>query len=145
MATVPVLCQLALGLPHSSCSIVGCCSLLCPLILSEVFLEVPSILPSLTTRSPTRSVYDYRRGDFEGLRSALQSVNLSNVVQDNNTINQDWTLWKDTFLAAVADFIPLKTLRKRNGPPWLTGDILHLLRKKESVRKKLKLLPRNEN
>ena len=95
-------------------------------------------------KSPTRSVYDYRRGDFEGLRSALQSVNLSNVVQDNNTIDQDWTFWKDTFLAAVADFIPLKTIRKRNAPPWLTGDILFLLRKKESVRKKLKLLPRNE-
>ena len=79
-----------------------------------------------------------------GHRSALQSVNLSNVVQDNNTIDQDWTFWKDTFLAAVADFIPLKTIRKRNAPPWLTGDILFLLRKKESVRKKLKLLPRNE-
>ena len=39
---------------------------------------------------------------------------------------------------------PLKTIRKRNAPPWLTGDILFLLRKKESVRKKLKLLPRNE-
>ena len=37
-----------------------------------------------------------------------------------------------------------QTKRKRNGPPWLTGDILFLLRKKESVRKKLKLLPRNE-
>lgn len=45
-------------------------------------------------------------------------MNLSNVVQDNNTIDQDWTLWKDTFLAAVADFIPLKTIRKRNGPSW---------------------------
>ena len=63
------------------------------------------------TKSPTRSVYDYRRGDFEGLRSALQSVNLSNVVQDNNNIYHDWTLWKDTFLSAVADFIPLKTIR----------------------------------
>lgn len=45
-------------LPHSSCFIVhqtlqlcmSFCSLLCPLILSEVFLEVPSILPSLTNR-----------------------------------------------------------------------------------------------
>ena len=48
------------------------------------------------TKSPTRSVYDYRRGDYEGLRSALQSMNLSNVVQDNNTTDKDWTLWKDT-------------------------------------------------
>ena len=70
-------------------------------------------------------------------------MNLSNAVQDN-TIDQDWPFWKDTFLAAAADFIPLKTIRKRNGPLWLTGDILFLLRKKESVRKKLKLLPRNE-
>ena len=83
-----------------------------------------SVKKKKKTKSPTRSVSDYRRGDFEGLRSALQSVNLSNVVQDNNTIDQDWTFWKDTFLAAAADFIPLKTIRKRNGPPWLTGDML---------------------
>jgi hypothetical protein len=93
--------------------------------------------------SPKRSVYDYRKGDFEGLRSALQSVNLCNAIQDVNNINQDWSLWKDTFLAAVTDFVPSKTIRKRNCPPWITGDILHLLRKKETVRKKLKSSPQN--
>ena len=94
-------------------------------------------------RLPKRSVYDYRRGDFEGLRCALQSLNLSNILQDDGNVNLDWTRWKDTYLAAVADFVPLKNIRRKNGPPWLTGDILYLLRKKESVRKKLKSSPQN--
>ena len=33
-----------------------------------------------------RYVFDYRRGDFDGLRSALQSLDLSNLIQDDGNI-----------------------------------------------------------
>lgn len=90
---------------------------------------------------PNRTVYDYRRGDFIGLRSALQSLNLSNIFQDGVDINLDWLRWKDAFMSAVADFIPSKKIKGKNSPPWITGKILHYLRKKESVRKMLKNSP----
>ena len=61
-----------------------------------------------------RTVYDYKRADFVGLRTALQAVNLSSIVQSAVDINLCWLEWKDTFLAAVADFIPTKRIKGRS-------------------------------
>ena len=88
----------------------------------------------------TRYVYDYQKGDFEGLRAALSAVNLSSVLEHED-INTDWQLWKDTFLAAVSDFIPQKRLKGRNPVPWITGTIINQIKKKEYIRRKLKQSP----
>ena len=37
-----------------------------------------------------RGVFDYRRGDFEGLRSALEAINLSGVLNLNTCVNTNW-------------------------------------------------------
>ena len=59
-------------------------------------------------KAPTkihRNVYNYKKADFAGLRHALNAVDLSlQFVNDN--IDNVWQHWKDTFLAAVADFVP---------------------------------------
>jgi len=91
-----------------------------------------------------RMVYDYRKGDFEGLRRALESINLCNLVQDSGNINLDWTEWKDAFMSAVSDYIPTKKIKGRNTPPWITGEIIHILRKKETARLKLRKSTANE-
>ena len=85
-------------------------------------------------------VYDYAKGDFEGLREALSAINLSSTV-DHSNIDDDWRCWKDLFLAAVKDYIPLKKLKGRNPVPWIDGNILNLMKKKSSVRQKLKSHP----
>ena len=52
-------------------------------------------------------MYDYIRGDFNGLRSSLRAINLANFVSnDAVNINVDWHNWKDALLAAVKDHIP---------------------------------------
>lgn len=58
-----------------------------------------------------------------------------------STINMDdvnitWNQWKDAFLNAVQDYIPTKNIKGHNNPPWINGDIVHALRKKESTRQK---------
>ena len=58
------------------------------------------------THKIKRTVYDYRNGDFDGLRGALEALNLCNLIQDSDDINLDWTYWKDAFMSAVSDFIP---------------------------------------
>ena len=87
-----------------------------------------------------RSVYDYAKGDFDCLRNALRSVNLTSVVGEGD-LESCWQTWKDLFLAAVKDNIPTKRLRGRNPVPWLTGAVINLIKKKETVRRKLKLHP----
>ena len=83
-----------------------------------------------------RFVYDYAKGDFEGLRTALSAINLSSIIAKDD-INTDWHQWKDTFLAAVSDYIQARRLKGRNPIPWMTGAILNLIKKKESTRQKL--------
>ena len=60
-------------------------------------------------KAPTkihRNVYNYKKADFAGLRHALNAVDLSlQLVNDN--IDDVWQHWKDTFLAAVSDFVPI--------------------------------------
>ena len=89
---------------------------------------------------PLRFVYDYAKGDFEGLRTALSAINFSSIIA-NDDINTDWHQWKDTFLAAVSDYIQTKRLKGRNPIPWMSGAILHLIKKMESIGHKLKLSP----
>ena len=89
---------------------------------------------------PRKSVYDYANGDFEGLREALSAINLSSIVGHNN-IDDDWWCWKDLFLAAVKDFVPSKRVKGRNPVPWIDSNILNLIKKKNSVRQKLKSHP----
>ena len=74
-----------------------------------------------------RTVYDYRNGDFAGLREALEALNLCNLIQDSDDINLDWTYWKDAFISAVSDFIPTKKIKGKNTPPWITSEIIHAL------------------
>ena len=63
------------------------------------------------------TVYDYRNGDFDRLRGALEALNLCNLIQDSDDINVDWTYWKDAFMSAVSDFIPTKKFKGKNAPP----------------------------
>ena len=53
------------------------------------------------------SVYDYAKGDFDGLRNALRSVNLTSVVGEGD-LESCLQTWKDLFLAAVKDNIPTR-------------------------------------
>ena len=65
-------------------------------------------------------MYNYKKGDFNGLRSAIEAIDLSNAIHQDD-VNTSWLEWKDTFLAAVEDYIPTKRIKGRNSPPWING------------------------
>ena len=89
---------------------------------------------------PLRFVYDYAKGDFEGLRTALSTISLSSIIASDDIIT-DWHQWRDSFLAAVSDYIQTKRLKGRNPMSRMSGAILNLIKKKESIRQNLKLSP----
>ena len=95
-----------------------------------------------TVKAPVklnRYVYDYQKANFEGLRSILQSIDFSNIIESNTDVNVAWSQWKEKYLAAIRDFVPMGKIEGKNSPPWITGDILHMIKKpKESVRRKLR-------
>ena len=79
---------------------------------SKILTDHSAILFELTAAcSPlqkvNRFVFDYQRANFECLRAHLQSRNLEAKISDNGDVNYDWMNWKNAFLAAVAEFVPL--------------------------------------
>ena len=87
-----------------------------------------------------RYVYDYQKGDFEGLRSTLQNIDFHNIVENNIDVNAAWLEWKERLIAEVRNFIPMRKIKGKSSPPWITGPILYMIRKKECLRMKLKSL-----
>ena len=82
----------------------------------------------------SRMVYNYRNTDFHSLRNILQDIiNLDNPELDTDDINLAWQRWSDLFGAAVDCHVP-KMIRT-GSPPWIDGEVLHLLHKKNSVRR----------
>ena len=75
-----------------------------------------------------RVVYDYRQADFPALCRALTEACLDIPLTDD--IDKCWELWKDNFLSIVTSFIPTKIVKDTNSPPWIDGEVRHLIRKK---------------
>ena len=88
-----------------------------------------------------RTVFDYRKGNFNGLRTALESIDLCNVIESEIDVKQGWLKWKEIFLDAVHKNIPTKTIKNINSPPWINSEIIYAIKKKETVRRKLKSSP----
>ena len=38
-------------------------------------------------------------------------------------MNEHWWNWKDLFLTAVQEHIPIKTVGDKNSPPWIDGEV----------------------
>jgi hypothetical protein len=79
-------------------------------------------------RRAQRKAYNYKRADFQDLCRLLQNATLDIPLSDN--INISWSRWKDLFLAAVEKCVPVKVIKDTNSPPWIDGEIRHLIRKK---------------
>ena len=67
----------------------------------------------------TKTVYDYNRADFNEMNWTFYEIVFEFMSSDSvSNINDDWTLWRGTFLATADNFIPNKTLKRRYLPPW---------------------------
>ena len=88
---------------------------------SDVFTEHGTVsfefhASTKPTHKIKRTVYDYCNGDFDGLRGALEALNLCNLIQDSDDINLDWTYRRDAFMSAVSDFISTRKIKGKKHP-----------------------------
>ena len=77
-----------------------------------------------------RRVYDYTRGNFDGLRAALEALDLCSVIESEVIVQEGWMKWKELFLKAAYENIPTKTIKNMNCPPWINAEIIHAIQKK---------------
>ena len=75
-----------------------------------------------------RTVFDYRKGNFDELRVTLDSLDLCDVIESEVDVEQGWLKWKELFLDAVHKNIPSRTIKNINSPPWINGEIIHAIK-----------------
>jgi hypothetical protein len=78
----------------------------------NVFVEIPK------TKNQ-RFVYNYKKSNFEGLRSSLSTIDLTLCIGHDN-INDDWKSWRNPFLGAVSKYVPSKKLKRQKQLPFYT-------------------------
>ena len=84
-----------------------------------------------------RTVYDCNRANFPELCKALSQTDLRVSLSDN--IDVCWKHWKDLFLSVVSCYVPTKVVKDTNSPPWIDGEVRHLIRKKYTALCKYRL------
>ena len=79
---------------------------------------------------------DWRRADFDGMRSDL--VFNWDVLLEGKNINEVWRVIKGKIVTAMDIHIPWKRVEGRARPKWLSRKILNLIGKKKKLWKKFK-------
>ena len=75
-----------------------------------------------------RRLFDYGKGNFDELHNFLTRNPI--IINTTDSIDDDWKQWKDTFLTAVRRYIPMRTVKDTNSPPWIDNEVRRLIRKK---------------
>ena len=86
------------------------------------------------SKGSTRQVFDFKNGNLDALRKSLSRIPFQIAASEN--IDEHWSNWKDLFLSAVKDHVPTKTVHDTNSPPWIDGEVRHLIQKKYAALKK---------
>ena len=56
----------------------------------------------------------------------------------SENIDHHWNCWKEWFLTHVKNYIPMKVVTDTNSPPWIDGEVRHLLWKKYAALKRFR-------
>ena len=83
----------------------------------------------------TQMIFDWRKGDLEGLRAHLQSTDFVGSFQDHGTC-EAWTNFRSIIEDSIQKFIPLKPRRKKSEPQWMTRFVKNLVNRKKRCWKK---------
>ena len=84
-----------------------------------------------------RTIYNYRKADWNGLRRSIGESDLFQIIQDSgNDINSACSRWTNQFLKLINKFVPCCKVRNINSPPWIDGEVVHLSNKKDTAHRK---------
>ena len=98
-------------------------------------ITVPGRRSPLLTR---RSVFNYKRADFGGLRRSLYLIPWG--LLDGIGVDEAVDIFYDILNSAIADHVPTVVLRRRV-PPWFDGAVRAALRLKEAAYRRMRRHP----
>jgi Reverse transcriptase (RNA-dependent DNA polymerase)/Endonuclease-reverse transcriptase len=79
-----------------------------------------------------RALPDWRRADWQGMRTELQQLDWDQVLQ-GKTADQAWSTLRERVEQLVARHVPNRRRRNHDRPPWLSREILRAIRRKKKL------------
>ena len=81
--------------------------------------------------------YNWKRADMPAIRSELEGMDWERELS-RRTMEEGWTWFREQLQNAVEKYVPKSSSRTKLKNPWMTREILRLIRKKRKVWKKAK-------
>ena len=95
----------------------------CCILLSLSTLKPPRPKPS------KRKIWVYQQADFETATDKLANYHLD----DSLPIDSIWSKWSSHFMSIMTEEVPSKLVKRSNSIPYLTPELLKLIRKKHCL------------
>jgi hypothetical protein len=87
------------------------------------------IIVSITLKDNPQTAYDYKRGDYDGMRAYMSNIQW-NTLLAGKTTEEMWEIFKVTMDSAVKDFIPTRKTSSKSKPKWMTKAAMRAARSK---------------
>ena len=102
------------------------------MVLSEVLIKPTE------TRQTLRSTFLYRKADCEGFKTYVEQVKEDFLVNaSSKSVEELWSSFKSSINEGLKKFVPCKKIAVKRSLPWVTREIKRLIRKRDSLYKKL--------
>ncbi len=105
---------------------------------NAVFIE--SNIRLKANKQPPRKVYLYKKADFDGIKTDMQSVapDFEKMYEEQEDANTLWNFFKSKLQETTEKHIPHKMMRPNNGLPWVPTELKRQYRKEERIHKKVR-------
>lgn len=102
-------------------------------------LAVNTLLRPTPQKKLTRTVYDYKKANWDSIQSSLTQFKDSFFKTcNNNSVEDNWNNFKSSIFSAMDESIPKKQLKTKPDVPWMTNEIKRMIRKKHRLYKRIK-------
>ncbi len=102
------------------------------------FINVTIPCNPINTTRPSATQFIFAKGDYEGLNNHFELADFS-VFHGTTDIEAKWTFLKSLILEGCGMFIPKSKSTMSNYPRWFNGEIINMLHKIKSLKKKVRL------
>lgn len=85
-----------------------------------------------------RKIRSYKNADWANFKNDLDQFSVKFIQQNHTDPNTSWNCFKDEFNRLTNKYIPSRLSKSRQDLPWVTHEIVKLIRKRDKLYKKIK-------
>lgn len=89
--------------------------------------------------SMRKTVFSYKKGNYERMRQAVRAAHLCDVVRNCNSLDRAWEVWLNSVNAIVIDCVPRVVIKDYTTPPWIDSGVRHARNIKHTAWKKARV------